>query len=72
MKTASINETSMRRLEDLVTFDAEVVDDLRQIIDATTGNDVTDLSIDDLVEKLRDSSNPCEWCTPPRLPLDGK
>ena len=72
VKTGKLNETSLRRVEDLVTFDAETVDDLRQIIDATSGDDVTDISIDELVEKLRESSRPCEWCTPPRLPLDGK
>lgn len=62
MRSKNLDDSTMQILDDLVAFDAVVVDASSDIFEAS---EVTN-------EKLRDSSSaPCSWCTPPRLPLEG-
>ena len=72
VKSKKVGDSTLRMLDDLITFDAVVVDDLRRIVELASSDIFVASSITELTEKLRESSAPCAWCTPPRLPLDGR
>ena len=70
MRTSEVAEAeSMNALEELAQFEASCVADLAEVLKVASSPVVTESALEELRMKLADSQ-PCTWCSPPRLPLE--